>query len=48
MDSNNMIAPTRNLHRGKAPSKKGEPEYAPAHLAYACFPHVKKLSLKKL
>lgn len=48
MDSNNMIAPTRNLHRGKVPSKKVSRKYAPAHLAHACFPHAKKLSLKKL
>ena len=30
MDSNNMITPpTRNLHRSKVPSKKGEPEICP-------------------
>lgn len=29
MEGNNMVTPTRNLHRGKAPSKKGEPEICP-------------------
>lgn len=48
MDSNNMIAPDQEPSSRQSALKKGEPEYAPAHLAYACFPHVKKLSLKKL
>lgn len=48
MDSNNMIVPTRNLHRGKAPSKKVSRKYVPARLAHACFSHAEKLSLKKL
>ena len=48
MDSNNMITPDQEPSSQQSALKKGEPEICPAHLAHACFPHAKKLSLKKL
>ena len=49
MDSNNMITPRPGTFiAAKRPQKKVSRKYVPAHLAHACFPHAKKLSLKKL
>lgn len=49
MDSNNMITPDQEpSSRQSALKKKVSRKYVPAHLAHACFPHAKKLSLKKL
>ena len=47
MDSNNMITPDQEPSSQQSALKKVSRKYVPAHLAHACFPHAKKLSLKK-